>query len=168
VRRCYDCVNACRNHFQTSSNTSFYACMTYTIPIELYQQIEARHGKDIATSIASLYASTADAIEERALEVADHKKVELREELRSELASKADLALVKAELQGEMKALREEMRGEFKAVREEMKTLRAEIDLKIERLDRKLTLLLMLVLFSVILTNQDSITFLLKVFGVLK
>jgi predicted nucleic acid-binding Zn-ribbon protein len=143
--------------------------------IEFYQQIEAQHGKDIATSIASLYASTADAIEERALEVADHKKVELREELRSELASKADLALTKAELQGEMKelrgeikALREEMRGEFKAVREEMKTLRAELDLKIERLDRKFTLLLMLVLFSIILTNQDTITFLLKVFGVLK
>ncbi|MCU0428048.1 MAG: hypothetical protein MUF71_20745 [Candidatus Kapabacteria bacterium] len=146
--------------------------MPATLPIELYQQITDKHGQEIAVSIANIYAGTVAAIEARGDELAQKKKLELREDLLKELASKAELMQVKTELQGAVTATREELRGEIKALREEMrgefKAVRTEIDLKIERLDRKFSILLTMILFAIIITNQNSLTFILKVFGILK
>lgn len=86
--------------------------MAYSVPLELYQELEQQIGKELVT---------------------------------------------KAEFLGEMKTLREEM-----------KTLRAEIDLKVERLDRKFTVMFLVLLFTTIFLNKETLSFFLRVIGILK
>lgn len=89
------------------------------------------------------------------------KKIEIRDEMSKELASKADVALVRTELQalenklqGKIDTLEARFLGEIKAVE--------------TRLDRKLTIYMVVILCAIFLTNQDTISFLLKVLGVVK
>jgi DNA-binding GntR family transcriptional regulator len=93
----------------------------------------------------------------RAEELAIQKKLELRDELTKELASKADIQVLKAEIQ---------------AVRTEMQAMEARLEAKIEReilrLDRKFTILFIILFFTLILVNQNALEFLLKVLGVIR
>jgi hypothetical protein len=82
----------------------------------------------------------------RAEELAIQKKLELRDELTKELANKADLL----------------------ALRAEMQATEAKIEKEILRLDRKFTILFIILFFTMILVNQNSLEFLLKVLGVIR
>jgi hypothetical protein len=82
------------------------------------------------------------------------KKLEVREDLLKELASKADIALARAELKGKISTLEQKLLGEIKAVE--------------ARLDRKFTIAMVIMIVWVYITNQSTIAFILKVFGVLK
>jgi hypothetical protein len=96
-------------------------------------------------------------MEKRAEELAIQKKLELKDELTKELASKADIQVLKAEIQ---------------AVRAEVQAMEARLEAKIEkeilRLDRKFTILFIILFFTLILVNQNALEFLLKVLGVIK
>ncbi len=96
-------------------------------------------------------------MERRTEELAIQKKLELKDELTRELASKADIQVLKAEIQ---------------AIRAEMQAMEARLEAKIEReilkLDRKFTILFIILFFTLILVNQNSLEFLLKVLGVIK
>jgi hypothetical protein len=96
-------------------------------------------------------------MEKRAEELALQKRLELKDELTKELASKADIQVLKAEIQ---------------AVRTEIEKVRLELEAKIEkeilRLDRKFTILFIILFFTLILVNQNALEFLLKVLGVIK
>jgi hypothetical protein len=98
-----------------------------------------------------------EVMEKRAEELALQKKLELKDELTKELASKADIQVLKAEIQ---------------AVRTEIEKVRLELEAKIEkeilRLDRKFTILFIILFFTLILVNQNALEFLLKVLGVIK
>jgi hypothetical protein len=74
------------------------------------------------------------------------KKLELKDELTKELASKADLQILRAEIQA----------------------MEAKIEKEILRLDRKFTILFIILFFTLILVNQNALEFLLKVLGVIK
>jgi len=98
-----------------------------------------------------------EVMEKRAEELAIQKKLELKDELTKELASKADIQVLKAEIQ---------------AVRAEVQAMEARLEAKIEkeilRLDRKFTILFIILFFTLILVNQNALEFLLKVLGVIK
>jgi uncharacterized protein involved in exopolysaccharide biosynthesis len=98
-----------------------------------------------------------EVMEKRAEELAIQKKLELKDELTKELASKADIQVLKAEIQ---------------AVRAEVQAMEARLEAKIEkeilRLDRKFTILFIILFFTVILVNQNVLEFLLKVLGVIR
>jgi len=85
------------------------------------------------------------------------EKLELKDELTKELASKADIQVLKTEIQ---------------AVRSEMQAMEARLEAKIEKeilkLDRKFTIMFIILLFAVILVNQNALEFLLKVLGLIK
>ena len=73
-----------------------------------------------------------------------------------ELASKADIALVRIELQalenklqGKIDTLEARLSGDIKAVE--------------ARLDRKLTIYMIVILSAIFITNQDTVSFLLRV-----
>jgi len=83
-------------------------------------------------------------------ELALQKKLELKDELTKELASKADIQVLKAEIQ---------------AVRTE---LSAKIENEILKLDRKFTTMFIILFFTLILVNQNALEFLLKVLGLIK
>ena len=155
----------------------------------------------------------------RAEELAIQKKLELRDELTKELASKADIQVLKteiqavrAETQADLQALRAEMQameqrleakielvrkelgGEIDKVKTELDSkidkvkteldgkidkFKAELDSKIDkvraelreeilRLDRKFTIMFIILFFTLILFNQNALEFLLKVLGLIK
>jgi hypothetical protein len=96
-------------------------------------------------------------MERRAEELALQKKLELKDELTKELASKADIQILKAEIQ---------------TVRAEMQAMEARLEAKIEReilkLDRKFTIMFIILFFTLILVNQNALEFLLKILGLIK
>ncbi len=142
--------------------------MAYTFPVEVYSRIEEVVGKETALTPAKSVEAASNGIQEEAIRLAQQKKLEVREELLKELASKADLAALRNEMLGEIKALQNEMLGEFKAVYTEIKASEARTDAKLERLDRKFSILMILILVSVYITNQNTIVFILKLFGLMK
>ncbi len=80
--------------------------MATALPVEIFEILEDKLGREQAHEIVK-------AMEYAAGDIARQKKAEIREDLTKELASKADLMIVKSELQGEIKALRWEFKLYF-------------------------------------------------------
>jgi hypothetical protein len=131
--------------------------MPKAIDLELLQLLEDKLGKETARKVAQAIELGLEVMEKRAEELAIQKKLELKDELTKELASKADIQVLKAEIQ---------------AVRAEVQAMEARLEAKIEkeilRLDRKFTILFIILFFTLILVNQNALEFLLKVLGVIK
>ncbi|MEZ0337915.1 MAG: hypothetical protein ABWK02_06885 [Aquificaceae bacterium] len=102
-----------------------------------------------------------ESIEDKAKEVAIQKKLELKEELTKEL-------ITKAEFYGEIRLIKQEI----EALRQEMRTLKTELEAKIEneilKLDRKFTILFLILLFAIIFLNKEALEFIAKLFGLIK
>jgi len=98
-----------------------------------------------------------ESLEKKVEELELQRKLELRDELTKELASKADIQVLKAEIQ---------------TVRAEMQAMEARLEAKIEReilkLDRKFTIMFIILFFTLILVNQNALEFLSKVLGLIK
>jgi len=124
--------------------------MARAIDLELLQLLEDKLGKEEARKVAQAIEIGLEILEKRAEELAIQKKLELKDELTKELASKADIQVLKTEIQ---------------AVRAE---LSAKIENEILRLDRKFTIMFIILFFTLILVNQNALEFLLKVLGLIK
>jgi hypothetical protein len=142
--------------------------MARAIDLELLQLLEDKLGKETARKVAQAIEIGLEVLEKRAEELAIQKKLELRDELTKELASKADIQVLKAEIQAvraEMQAMEERLEAKIDKVRTE---LSAKIENEMLRLDRKFTIMFIILLFAVILVNQNALEFLLKVLGLIK
>ncbi len=142
--------------------------MARVIDLELLQLLEDKLGKETARKVAKAIELGFEVMEKRAEELALQKKLELKDELTKELASKADIQVLKAEIQAvraEMQAMEERLEAKIDKVRTE---LSAKIENEILRLDRKFTILFIILFFTLILVNQNSLEFLLKVLGLIK
>ncbi len=146
--------------------------MPKVIDLELLQLLEDKLGKEEARKVAQAIELGLEILEKRAEELAIQKKLELKDELTKELASKADLLALKAEMQAmeerfsaKIELVRKELSSEIDKVRTE---LSAKIENEILRLDRKFTILFIILLFTVILVNQNALEFLLKILGLIK
>jgi len=139
------------------SDDIFLNTMPKAIDLELLQLLEDKLGKEEARKVAQAIELGLEVMEKRAEELALQKKLELKDELTKELASKADIQVLKAEIQ---------------AIRAEVQAMEARLEAKIEkeilRLDRKFTILFIILFFTLILVNQNALEFLLKVLGVIK
>jgi hypothetical protein len=87
--------------------------MAVNIPIDLYNKIEQSVGKEKAIEVAKLVEDTINYIDERVVEETKKRKIELREDLRKELATKEDVLLVRQELE----TVRQELKGEMKVLK---------------------------------------------------
>jgi restriction endonuclease Mrr len=142
--------------------------MARAIDLELLQLLEDKLGKETARKVAQAIEIGLEVMEKRAEELAIQKKLELRDELTKELASKADIQVLKTEIQAvraEMQAMEERLEAKIDKVRTE---LSAKIENEILKLDRKFTIMFIILLFAVILVNQNALEFLLKVLGLIK
>ena len=81
--------------------------MATSLPVELYEILEDRLGREKAHDIVKALENAADRL---SLE----KKLEIRDELSKELVGKSDLATVEARLQGEIKLLRSDLQASIK------------------------------------------------------
>jgi len=124
--------------------------MAKAIDLELLQLLEDKLGKEEARKVAQAIEIGLEILEKRAEELAIQKKLELRDELTKELASKADIQVLKTEIQ---------------AIRTE---LSAKIENEILKLDRKFTIMFIILFFTLILFNRNALEFLLKLLGLIK
>jgi restriction endonuclease Mrr len=142
--------------------------MARAIDLELLQLLEDKLGKETARKVAQAIELGLEVMEKRAEELAIQKKLELKDELTKELASKADIQILKAEIQtvrAEMQAMEERLEAKIDKVRTE---LSAKIENEILRLDRKFTIMFIILFFTLILVNQNALEFLLKILGLIK
>jgi hypothetical protein len=109
--------------------------MPAAIPIEIYELLEDRLGKEDARKVASAIESSLEVIEKKANAVALQKKLELKDELTKELVTNAEFL------------------GEMKAIRLEMQTLETKLESKINNLNIKLNFLIILVIIAITLMN---------------
>jgi hypothetical protein len=100
---------------------------------------------------------TLDGVRDKADFLITQKKFELKDELTKELATKADIALLKgdiARLEGLTKENVARLEGEIKTSKVE--------------LDRKFTIMFLILLFSIFFVNQNAIKFIAELFGLIK
>jgi hypothetical protein len=153
--------------------------MALLLSPETYTRLEKRLGKEEAKEIVEVLGDSVQTVEKLVHEAlqtiqqkADflitQKKFELKDELTKELATKADVVrlegVVKADvvrLEGEIKAHVERLEGEIKTVRQEIQTMKVA-------LDRKFTIMFLILLFTNIFLNQNSLEFIAKLLGLIK
>ncbi len=87
------------------------------LPYEVYKVIEEEVGKEKAEKIGKAIEEALNAIEKKALEQKHILKAEIKEELTKELATKADIAEVRAEIE----KVRADLSAEVEKVRAEGK-----------------------------------------------
>ncbi|MCS6785467.1 MAG: hypothetical protein NZ524_00320 [Thiobacillaceae bacterium] len=124
------------------------------VPIEVYDLLERRLGREDAMAVAKSIEASLTLIEQRSREIAQSRKQEVKEELkrelRDELSTKEDLA----KLEG--------------SIREEMARLEGRMEARFERLDKKFTVLFMTTIFVVIFLNQEALSFLAGLLGLVR
>jgi hypothetical protein len=108
-------------------------------------------------------------MEKRAEELAIQKKLELKDELTKELASKADLQTLRAEMQ----AMEERLSAKIELVRRELDGKIEREILKLEhKLEHKFNIIMFFIIISTLIIlfniNKDALEFLLKVLGLIK
>ncbi|MCG6552335.1 MAG: hypothetical protein L7F77_08405, partial [Candidatus Magnetominusculus sp. LBB02] len=72
--------------------------MPTTLPVEIYDLLEKKIGREDAREVGKVILASFDAIESRAEAVVVQKKAEIKEELINELATKEDLAKLEGRL----------------------------------------------------------------------
>jgi hypothetical protein len=133
--------------------------LAMSIPVSLYERLERKFGRDEALEIAKMIEDFFDEMDRKAGEIALQKKLELKDELTKELATKADLITARAELEGKIEKVRTELEGKIEKVR-------IELGARIDRLDLKLNLLILLVVIVLTVMNPVVAELLKKWFGI--
>jgi hypothetical protein len=121
--------------------------MPTTLPIEIYDILERKVGRDDAREIGKAIEFSLDHIERKAEDVALQKKLELKDELTKELVTKAEFF-------GEIKSLRVELEGKID---------RLEI-----KLESKMRIYFLILLFTIIILNPMSMELISKLLSILK
>jgi len=83
--------------------------MAQTITTELLQLLEDKLGRDEAKKVASAIEVGFEVIEKKAEAVALQKKLELKDELTKELATKADLQMIELRLEAKIDKVKIEL-----------------------------------------------------------
>jgi len=124
--------------------------MSTTLPIEILYLLEEKIGKEEARKVSSAIVLSLDVIEKKANDTALQKKLELKDELTKELATKADLLQVKTEL------------------RAEIQQVKTELNAKIDNLEIKMKLYFVILLCAIFLSNPSAINLITKILGLAK
>lgn len=124
--------------------------MASVLTLDMLQLIENKLGKEDAKKVAEAIELAFTAIEKKAEAVALEKKLEIKDELTKELVTKAEFF------------------GEMKLIRQEMQTLRQEMQTVKVELDRKLTIMFVVLFFTIVFLNQNALEFLARILGLLK
>ncbi|GAB4541665.1 MAG: hypothetical protein Fur0020_11110 [Thermodesulfovibrionia bacterium] len=154
--------------------------MPVTLPLEVYEALEKGLGKEDARKVIH-------GIEETISQATEYKwattKDEIIADFRKEISSLEDKFVTKELFEERMNTLRTEMLGRFEALYEKtekdkaellgiMKQDKAELLGKIENLritlDRKFTIMFLILLFTIIFLNQNALEFMARILGLIK
>lgn len=153
--------------------------MAGVIKVETLQFFEDRLGKEEGRKVAEVLERAFEEMEKKAESLALQKKLELKDELTKELATKEDIARLEGMIQSEVARLEGMIQSEVARLEGTLKTEIVRLEGKMEaellkiskeilRIDKKFTILFILIFFAVIFINQNAIEFILKVFNVIK
>ncbi|EEP59926.1 hypothetical protein [Sulfurihydrogenibium yellowstonense] len=118
--------------------------MAYVIDYELLEKLEEKVGKEEAKKIAQTIELIYNELDKKSESLAQQKKLELKDELTKELATKADLILVKTELEAKI----------------DKEVLKLQND--IQKLDKKFTIMFIVLAFLIIFINKDAVELIIK------
>ncbi|MBU1664832.1 MAG: hypothetical protein KKG92_05465 [Gammaproteobacteria bacterium] len=109
------------------------------LPIEVFDVFERKFGREDALVLGKALETTFSHFEERSVEIAVHRKIEAKEELkrelRDELATKEDIFAVKE---------------------------------SIAKLDKKFTVLFLASIFTTLFVNKDALTWFAQIIGLIR
>ncbi|MBI5184125.1 MAG: hypothetical protein HZA01_00115 [Nitrospinae bacterium] len=105
--------------------------MAATLPLEIYELLEKKVGRDEAKEVIKIIDASLETIEKKAEGIALQKKLEIKDELTKELATKADLLVLKAE----------------------MSAMKTELERRIDNLNQKLNFMIILMIIALTLMN---------------
>ena len=124
--------------------------MAYVIDYELLEKLEQKVGKEEAKKIAQTIELIYNELDKKSESLAQQKKLELKDELTKELATKADIDIVYQKL-------------------ELLKTeLEAKIEKEVLKLDRKFTIMFIVLAFLIIFINKDAKELIIKLLSYAK
>ena len=131
-----------------------------TALLELYELFEKKLGKEEAKEAIELVGKAIEAIREEAKAQKPILKAEIREELRKELATKEDIAIVRQEIQ----TVRQEIETVYRELNQKIETVRQELkgEMKVLRI------LIYVTLTAVILMNKGTIEYLISLIKMIK
>jgi hypothetical protein len=118
--------------------------MAYVIDYELLEKLEEKVGKEEAKKIAQTIELIYNELDKKSESLVQQKKLELKDELTKELATKADLILVKTELEAKI----------------DKEVLKLQND--IQKLDKKFTIMFIVLAFLIIFINKDAVELIIK------
>lgn len=120
--------------------------MAQSITLETYISLEKEFGKTIAEKVTKLLDYSFAQSEKKVEQIATQKKLEIRDELSKELASKADLAVLESKLLLEIE----------------------KVETKIMSVKSEFRLYFVILLCAMIILNKDSLTLIGQILGLVK
>ncbi len=137
--------------------------MPITIPAEVYIEFEEALGSERAKKIVLALEKV---IDYEIVNKWSQTKFELRDELLKEIATKKELDALRGEIYAKIESIdakidsvKNELNSRIESVRVE---LRKEIENMAPKLERRFTILFLILLFAIILLNRDALEFILK------
>jgi hypothetical protein len=142
--------------------------MLQPINIELYQFLEERLGKEEARKVAEVIERRFEAIEKKAEEVALQKKLEIKDELTKELATKADIVRLEGEIKADIARLEGKVKADIARLEGEIQTLKADFEGRISVLRMEFRVYFVILLAVIILSSPRAVDLIGKILGVVK
>ena len=136
--------------------------------LRAYKALEPRLGAESADALVSAIDDAFTELSSRHNGTLLLKKSKIREELRiemkDELATKADMA----KLQADMASLRGEIQADLAKLQGYVDARFEQVNTRFERLDKKFTLMFSGLAFLILFSSQSSLELILKIVGILK
>ena len=153
--------------------------MLQPINIELYQFLEERLGREEARKIAEVIERGFEAIEKKAEEIALQKKLEIKDELTKELATKADIVRLEGEIQtfkadfeGKISSLKADLEGKISNLKTDLEgkisALKTDLEGRISVLRMEFRVYFAIILAVIILSSPRAVDLIGKILGVVK
>ena len=142
--------------------------MLQPINIELYQFLEERLGREEARKIAEVIERGFEAIEKKAEEIALQKKLEIKDELTKELATKADIVRLEGEIKADIARLEGKVKADIARLEGEIQTLKADFEGRISVLRMEFRVYFVILLAVIILSSPRAVDLIGKILGVVK
>jgi predicted transcriptional regulator len=125
--------------------------MAYVIDYEFLEKLEQKVGKEKAKKIAQTIELIYNELDKKSESLVQQKKLELKDELAKELATKADIDMVYQKLE----LLKTELEAKI-----DKEVLKLQND--IQKLDKKFTIMFIILAFLIIFVNKDAIELIIK------
>jgi predicted transcriptional regulator len=125
--------------------------MAYVIDYELLEKLEQKVGKEEAKKIAQIIELIYNELDKKSESLAQQKKLELKDELTKELATKADIDMVYQKLE----LLKTELEAKI-----DKEVLKLQND--IQKLDKKFTIMFIILTFLIIFINKGAVELIIK------